>query len=149
MREEEGGLCSDVPPAAQPPEGNDPPQPQEDLPPIEDTLVYVPREVEIPLGKDGLQENGAPITSQPITTWMTAEKSTTPKYGRKMENATPVVSSDTSAGIVPKSRGPGRPKHGRAFRSKESISRPSSTLQRRQRKKKQPNNDPQKVPALP
>ena len=41
-REEEGELCPDVPPAAQPPEGNDPPQPQEDLPPIEDTLGYVP-----------------------------------------------------------------------------------------------------------
>ena len=39
---EEGGLCFDVPPAAQPPEGNDPPQPQEDLPPTEDTLAYVP-----------------------------------------------------------------------------------------------------------
>ena len=42
MREEEVGLCSDVPPAVQPPEGNDPPQPQEDLPPSEGTLTYVP-----------------------------------------------------------------------------------------------------------
>ena len=39
---EEDGLCSDVPPAVQPPEGNDPSQPREDLPPIEDTLGYVP-----------------------------------------------------------------------------------------------------------
>ena len=38
----------------QPPEGNDPPQPQEDLPPSECTLAYVPQEIEIPLGKNGL-----------------------------------------------------------------------------------------------
>ena len=53
-REEEGGLCSDVPPAVQPPEGNDPPQPQEDPSPSEGTLTYVPQGIEIPLGKNGL-----------------------------------------------------------------------------------------------
>ena len=53
-REEEGGLCLDVPPAVQPPEGNYPPQPEEDQPPAKDALVYVPQEIEIPLGKNGL-----------------------------------------------------------------------------------------------
>ena len=56
-REEEEGLCSDVPPAVQPLEGNDPPQPEEDKPPAEDALAYVPQEIEIPLGKNGLPGN--------------------------------------------------------------------------------------------
>ena len=53
-REEEGGLCSDVPPAVQPREGNDPLQPEEDKPPAKDALAYVPQEIEIPLGKNSL-----------------------------------------------------------------------------------------------
>ena len=51
---EEGGLCSDVPPAVQPLEGNYPPQPKEDKPPVEGALAYVPQEIKIPLGKNGL-----------------------------------------------------------------------------------------------
>ena len=55
-REEEGGLCSDVLPVVQPPKGNGPPRPKEERPPTKDTLAYVPQEVEIPLGKNGLPE---------------------------------------------------------------------------------------------
>ena len=53
-REEEGGVCPDAPLTVQPPEGNDPPQPSEDPPAAKDALEYVPREIEIPPGKNGL-----------------------------------------------------------------------------------------------
>ena len=91
-REEEEGLCPDASLAVQPPEGNDPPQPPEDPPAAKDALEYVPREIEIPPERMGCQGNGAPFTSQPITTWMIAGKSTTPRYGRKTENPTPAES---------------------------------------------------------
>ena len=52
--EEEEGLCSDIPLVVQPPEGNDPPQPEEKRSPAEDALAYVPQEIKIPLGKNGL-----------------------------------------------------------------------------------------------
>ena len=51
--EERKELCSDVPPAVQPPKGEGPDQSTEDDSPLEDPLIYVPQELKIPLRKDG------------------------------------------------------------------------------------------------
>ena len=147
-REEEGEIYPDVPPTVQPPEGNDPPRPPKDPPAAKDALEYVPREIEIPLGKNGLPGKWCSFHQSANHNLDDCREINDTQIRKKMENATPAVSSGTSAGTVPKSRDPGRPKHGRVLRSKESTSRPSSTLRLRP-KKKQPNSNPWKVPASP
>ena len=100
-REEEGGLCSDVPLQCSLRKATINPNPRRSCHHLKAHSRMCRRRSKYPSGRMACQESGAPIISQPITTWMTAGKSTTPRYGRKMENATPAVSSGTSAGIAP------------------------------------------------
>ena len=133
-REEEGGLCLGVPLQCSLRKATVHLSPKKICHPLKTHSNMCLGRSKYPSGRMVCQENGALFTSQPITTWMTAGKSTTPRYGRKMENVTPVVSLDISARIVLKSQDPGRPKHGRVLRGKGNMSRPSSTHRLRLKK---------------